>query len=128
MRKALLKPGASRKFKLAKVTVGDVEWKGLRLEQPDGSAVLGAILQVYYAKEATPEQKYYLRSQVVGDEGVVLDAEQLIRMVEAKELGWRHEVSIVDDNGKHDELVVIDEVKNGKWADGDASPLVIPSR
>ena len=100
----------------------------MQLQQPDGSAVLGAILQVYYPNEATSEQLDYLTSQVVSEKGVVLDAEQLIRMVEAKELGWRRNVSIVHDKQKHDELVVIDEVKNGKWADGDASPLVIPSR
>jgi hypothetical protein len=127
LRKALLKPGASRKFKLSEVTVGAAQWKGLRLQQPDGSAVLGAILQVY-PNQATPEQLDYLTSQVVSEKGVVLDAEQLIRMVEAKDLGWRHEVSIVHDRQKRDELVVIDEVKNGQWADGDASPLVIPSR
>jgi hypothetical protein len=49
-------------------------------------------------------------------------------MVETNELAWRHEVRIAHGAVKLDELVVIDEVQNGKWADGNASPLVIPSR
>jgi len=128
LRKALLRPNASRKFKLAECTVGGAPWTGLYLEQPDGSKVLGAVLQVYYPNKATPDQWDYLTRQVLSETNVVLNAEQLIHMVETNELAWRHEVRIAHGAVKLDELVVIDEVQNGKWADGNASPLVIPSR
>jgi hypothetical protein len=126
LRKALLRPGTKRKFEFAEGKP-ETPWNGLLLTQPDGSTVLGAVLQVF-GREHTDEQYQELITQVVSEQGVVFNAERLIQMLETQQLNWRHEVSIVHGKQRVDDLLVIDEVKDWKRADGKASPLVVPSR
>src|SRR5688572_4420354 len=128
LRKALLVPGAPADYDLAKGTVDTDEWEGLVLKQPDGSTVLGAVLQVSYPYEATEPEWNYLTQKLVTQEGVVLNAERLVRMVEANQLNLAFDTRIHHAGQPLPEVVIIDEVKNWKRASGEASPLVIPSR
>jgi hypothetical protein len=128
LRKVLLKPGALTEFELATGRVDAEQWVGLRLRQTDGSTVLGAVLQVCYPAKATQDQWDYLTQNVINENGVVLNAERLVRMVEAKQLRLGFDTRINHAGQPLDEVVVINEVKNWKRASGQASPLVVPSR
>lgn len=128
LRKALLKPGAPTKFELAKGTVDEDEWEGLVLTQPNGSTVLGAVLQVSYLHQATEKEWNDLTQKLVNEAGVVLNGEELVSLVEAKKLVLSFDTRIRHAGRGLDKVVIIDEVKNWKRASGQASPLIVPSR
>jgi hypothetical protein len=130
LRKALFKPGAPTEFDLAEGTVDADQWEGLVLKQPDGSTVLGAVLGVSYSHPHPPtdDEWNYLIQNIVTEDGVVRNAERLVRMVEAKQLKLKIDTQITHNDQPVDEVVIINEVKNWKRASGNASPLVVPSR
>jgi hypothetical protein len=128
LRKALLVPGAPAEFDLATGTVDADQWEGLVLKQPDGSTVLGAVLQVTYPHQATEVELNYLFQKLVNEKGVVLNAQRLVHMVEAKQLNLVFNTRINHAGQPLNEVVIIEEVKNWKRASGKASPLVVPSR
>lgn len=128
LRKVLLKPGAPTKFELAKGTVDEDEWEGLVLKQPDGSTVLGAVLQVSYPHQATQKEWNDLIQKLVNEAGVVLNGEELVSLVEAKKLVLGFDTRIRHAGRGLDKVVIIDEVKNWKRASGQAGPLIVPSR
>ncbi|HKV35428.1 MAG TPA: hypothetical protein VJP89_13925 [Pyrinomonadaceae bacterium] len=128
LRKALLKPGAPTKFELAKGTVDEDEWEGLVLKQPNGSTVLGAALQVSYPHQATDKEWNDLTQKLVNEAGVVLNAEELVSLIEAKKLVVGFDTRIRRAGRGLDKVVIIDEVKNWKRASGQAGPLIVPSR
>jgi hypothetical protein len=127
LRKALLVPGPPPEFQLAKGTVDDDVWEGLLLRQPDGATVLGAILQVSYPHQASEDEWNFLIQNVVDEQGVILNAERLVRMVEVNELKLSTDTNIIRAGRPLDDVLIIDEVKNWKRASSQASPLVIPS-
>ena len=128
LRKALLRPGAATKFELAKGTVDEDEWEGLVLKQPNGSTVLGAALQVSYPHQATEKEWNDLTQKLVSEAGVVLNAEELVSLVEAKKLIVDFDTRIRHAGRGLDKVVITDEVKNWKRVGGQPNPLIVPSR
>jgi hypothetical protein len=128
LRKALLAPWSPREFEWAEGKVDEEKWHGVRLRQPDGTPVLGPVVQVFYPGGASNDQWNELVQQVVSRDGNLINKQRLVEMVAVGTLGVRYARMVTHDGVDQQRVVIVDQVRTWKRADGDASPLVRPFR
>lgn len=128
LRKALLAPSSPREFKWATGKIDEQTWEGILLRQPNEAIVLGAQLQVSYTEEVSDDDWQRFLQEVIAQDGMVINRQLLVKMVESGELKLDYMRRIIRDGGNVQQVVVIEEVKNWKRVGDAASPLINPSR
>jgi hypothetical protein len=110
LKKALRQRQAGRKFIWTTGNVGDVEWKGIRLKQPNGNVVLGATLQVAATDKLTAEQWNEAKAKMfTRDKG--LDIGYLHEMLKTEMIDVAKMGRVTAGGKPQDAFVVVDAVK-----------------
>jgi len=129
LRKALLGPRTSAEFVWVEGTAGGETWKGVKLLQPNGTAVvLGARVQVTTPDSAGPGTSWQrLTTEVfhgAGDEATLADRRLLVKMVKAGTVTVSRLESIVRGTNTVDGFVAVGAPAQLQTTATTAKPLV----